>query len=151
MKRLLALVALSVAVAGCASTQPASVKGGECRVFERPRYSVLGRTSYDQQWIDGNVEAGVAACRWPRPEPRPERLDAQAGLPAPVVVRPATRTEKIKRLFRRKPAAPAKKVDRLAVPDVPPPAPAPVAATPPAPAAPPRSDIDELLDPRPRR
>jgi hypothetical protein len=41
-------------------------------VFERPEYAVLGQTRYDQNWIDSNTEAGVAACGWQRPKPRPQ-------------------------------------------------------------------------------
>jgi hypothetical protein len=44
-------------------------------VFERPAYVVLGQTRYDQNWIDSNTEAGVAACGWQRPQPRPPELN----------------------------------------------------------------------------
>jgi hypothetical protein len=46
----------------CGTLRPACVGGGECRVFEHPEYAVLGKTRYDQNWIDSNTEAGVAAC-----------------------------------------------------------------------------------------
>ena len=38
---------------------------------------IAGRTSYDQDWIDGNVEAGVGGCGWKRPAARPPGLDAR--------------------------------------------------------------------------
>jgi hypothetical protein len=80
----IAALFLTVALAGCAGTKlPASVKGGECRVFEPPKYAIAGRTSYDQDWIDGNVEAGVGGCGWKRPAPRPPGLDAKTNKPAP--------------------------------------------------------------------
>jgi hypothetical protein len=64
-------------MAACGTLRPASVGGGECRVFERPEYAVLGQTRYDQNWIDSNTEAGVAACGWQRPKPRPQRPSKQ--------------------------------------------------------------------------
>ena len=72
--RLAPIGALALTVTACGTLRPASVGGGECRVFERPEYAVLGRTRYDQNWIDSNTEAGVAACGWQRPKPRPERF-----------------------------------------------------------------------------
>jgi hypothetical protein len=44
--------------------------------MERPPHVILGKTQTDQDWIDGEVEAGVAACGFPRPGPRPASLDA---------------------------------------------------------------------------
>ena len=72
LRSVLALASLSVVLAGCAGNNlPASVLGGECKIFERPPYVVLGKNTYDQDWIDGTVEAGVASCGWKRPQPRP--------------------------------------------------------------------------------
>ena len=71
--------ALALTVAACGTLRPASVGGGECRVFERPDYAVLGQTRYDQNWIDSNTEAGVAACGWQRPKPRPQALGRPPG------------------------------------------------------------------------
>jgi hypothetical protein len=48
-------------------------------VFERPEYAVLGQTRYDQNWVDSNTEAGVAACGWQRPKPRPQVLGRPPG------------------------------------------------------------------------
>ena len=70
--RLAPIGVLALTVAACGTLRPASVGGGECRVFERPEYAVLGQTRYDQNWIDSNTEAGVAACGWRRPKPRPQ-------------------------------------------------------------------------------
>lgn len=66
---------LPLLLAGCASGGPGSVRGGECRVFERPEFVVLGKRRYDQNWIDSNIEGGVGACGWQRPKPRPPILD----------------------------------------------------------------------------
>lgn len=63
-------------LAGCMTTGPSSVKGGECRIFERPEYAVRGKTRYDQDWVDGNIEAGVGGCGWRRPKTRPASFDA---------------------------------------------------------------------------
>jgi hypothetical protein len=66
--------ALALTVTACGTLRPASVGGGECQVFEQPEYAVLGQSRYDQNWIDSNTEAGVAACGWQRPKPRPQVL-----------------------------------------------------------------------------
>lgn len=49
---------------------------GAKAAFEAPPYAVKGKTSYDQRWIDGQVESGVAAYGWTRPKPRPPEMDA---------------------------------------------------------------------------
>jgi len=46
-----------------------------CEAFTRPEYVVKGKTTYDQRWADGTTEAGVGACGWERPKPRPPELD----------------------------------------------------------------------------
>ncbi|ODM71665.1 hypothetical protein [Bradyrhizobium elkanii] len=79
----LTLAAMSTLFGGCdLHTMPHSVENGECKAFDdtRPPYVVLGKTQYDQDVMDSVVETGVAACKWPRPEPRPASIDAQ---PAP--------------------------------------------------------------------
>ena len=70
--RLAPIGALALTVTVCGMLRRASVGGGECRVFERPEYVVLAQTPYDQNWIDSNTEAGVAACGWQRPKSRPQ-------------------------------------------------------------------------------
>lgn len=75
MGRAISLVAC-LALAGCASggnLKIATIEGA-CEVFEPPKYAVKGVTRYDQRWIDGNTEAGIGACRWPRPQARPAEL-----------------------------------------------------------------------------
>jgi hypothetical protein len=62
------LVAAAFALAACATPRPASVVGGECRVFEQPNHPVKGKTKRDQAWIDDTVESGIAACGWNRPK-----------------------------------------------------------------------------------
>lgn len=66
---------------GCASNLPASVAGGECRVFQAPDYAIRGKTQVDQNWIDDNTEAGIAACKWQRPKRRPEPAAKVAAAP----------------------------------------------------------------------
>lgn len=48
---------------------------------------MLGQTRYDQGWIDGNVEAGVAACRWQRPAARPESFQQQKTVAAKIIAK----------------------------------------------------------------
>lgn len=82
------LVASGIPLAGCVTnggfgtfTGP---QGGVCDAFPRPQYQVLGKTDFDQQWADRVTEAGVAGCKWERPELRPAILDAPvAAVPAP--------------------------------------------------------------------
>jgi hypothetical protein len=85
--RLAPVGVLALTVTACGTLRPASVGGGECRVFERPKYAVLGQTRYDQNWIDSNTEAGVAACGWQRPKPRPQGLDGPPGTKHPAAAR----------------------------------------------------------------
>src|SRR5690349_20819745 len=66
------VAALGTLMAGCASSNlPASVKGGECYIFQAPDYAIRGKRQVDQNWIDDNTEAGIAACNWHRPKKRP--------------------------------------------------------------------------------
>ncbi|UPJ31594.1 hypothetical protein [Bradyrhizobium sp. CW1] len=138
---------LMLLLAGCASKGPASIAGGECRIFERPQYEVRGKRDYDQDWIDSQVEGGVGGCHWKRPAARPASIDAAPGhkaAPAPVKRKSFVRRIRDRVLPPKVeiPAAPA------AI------APAPAAASEPAPAAappaprPPRSAIEKLLQPR---
>ncbi|WP_375414609.1 hypothetical protein [uncultured Bradyrhizobium sp.] len=126
-------------LAGCQTTGPASVKGGECRIFERPEYAIRGKRQYDQDWIDGNIEAGVGGCGWKRPKARPASFDAAPGQKVVALVKKRSVIRRIK--------------DRVVAPFTAPVA--PVVATPPPPAAsspstppaPPRDAVDELLHP----
>lgn len=71
------MAALGTLLAGCASNQTfATLTQGACEAFPRPTYQVMGKTHYDQEWIDVTVEAGVAGCKWMRPEARPAAFDA---------------------------------------------------------------------------
>lgn len=64
----LSLIGLSVLVGGCATTSvPASVAGGECKVFHDPGFAVRGRTLRDNQWIGRTQETGIRVCNWKRP------------------------------------------------------------------------------------
>jgi hypothetical protein len=126
-------------VTACGTLRPASVGGGECRVFEHPEYAVLGQTRYDQSWIDSNTEAGVAACGWQRPKPRPQALGRPPG--AKHYARPKKKRPgligRIKRTVT--PSASA----QASAPAV---MPMPEPSVPAAPAAP-RDPVDELLEP----
>jgi hypothetical protein len=67
MFRLLPAVCLSLLLAACQSTGPASV-AGECRIFSDPGFAVRGEHPVDSRWISRTQEAGIAACGWPRPQ-----------------------------------------------------------------------------------
>lgn len=133
--RLVILVVTAAMLGGCMQTLSGSIAGGESKVFERPPYVVLGKTRYDQGWIDSQVEGGVAAFGWKRPAPRPAALDAPAGRKAATPA-PAKKRGLVKRIK-----------DRVAAPFTHPVA--PILETPAAPVAPtpvkPRDPVDELL------
>lgn len=63
-------------VAACATTDIGSIVGGECRLVKSPQYQVIGRTNYDQVWINETTEAIISGCGQPRPMVRPASLDA---------------------------------------------------------------------------
>lgn len=147
MIKIISIVLLASLLAGCAARGPASIAGGECRIFEAPKYEVRGQRDYDQDWIDSQVEGGVGGCKWKRPAPRPAELEA-APAPQPAVAKPAKRRGIVQRIRDR--VLPAKDWPAAAAPIVPTPAPAVAASAPdPAPAPrPPRSAIERLLYPR---
>ncbi len=136
MTRILIILVAASMLGGCAAKGPASIAGGECKIFERPEYAVRGAKPYDQDWIDSQVEGGVGGCGWKRPAARPASIDGSSSLrhpPAPVKKRGLV--QRVKDRF-----APAK-------PDpVPHLAPAPESVKP-EPAPQPRNRVDELLRP----
>jgi hypothetical protein len=134
-----AIGALALTVTACGTLRPASVGGGECRVFERPEYAVFGQTRYDQNWIDSNTEAGVAACRWQRPKPRPQVLGRPPG--AKHRTPPKQKPGLIGRIKRT--IAPSANAQSPPPATIPTPEPSPI----PAPTATPRDPVDELLEP----
>ncbi|MDX3971183.1 MAG: hypothetical protein QHD01_31945 [Bradyrhizobium sp.] len=142
MIKMIPIALLAAVLAGCASRGPASIAGGECRIFEAPQYEVRGKRQYDQDWIDSQVEGGVGGCRWKRPQPRPASIDA-APAPRTASAKPAKRRGIVARIRDR--VMPAREWPAAA----PPIAPAPVVMPPsPAPPPPPRSAIERLLEPR---
>ncbi len=64
---LVTCVVLFAALSGCASIGPASVEGGECRVFRDPGFAVRGKRLKDAQWIGRTQEVGINVCKWKRP------------------------------------------------------------------------------------
>lgn len=67
MRQLALLIILGVLLGGCASLGPASVRGGECKVFHDPGFAVRGARLKDAQWIGRTQETGIRVCRWRRP------------------------------------------------------------------------------------
>lgn len=65
--RFLVVAALAVFVGGCAGKGPASVQGGECKVFTDPGFAVQGKRLKDKQWIGETQEKGIDVCGWKRP------------------------------------------------------------------------------------
>lgn len=70
------IIALALPLGGCPSATRGSVAGGDCKIGHTPKYAVKGATSYDQEWIDDEIESLVRGCRQPRPLARPASLDA---------------------------------------------------------------------------
>ena len=61
------IVVLALLLSGCASIGPASVAGGECKVFHDPGFAVRGKRLQDAQWIGRTQETGIQVCKWRRP------------------------------------------------------------------------------------
>lgn len=145
--RLLVLCFSALMLSGCVTTGPASIKGGECRIFERPQYAVRGLRQYDQDWIDSQVEGGVGGCRWKRPAARPPSFDAVQGQRAKA---PPVKKRGFMRRIKDRVVHPfTKRVAPIEETPLPPVvvAPTPAAPQPPAPPPKPRDPVDELLQP----
>lgn len=92
-------------LAACGKVGPASVEGGDCRIFKAEIASACGLTQDDQRIIDENAEAGIAACRWERPLPktptceelRAEIAELRNRNPAPVAKTPPKQKGYIRR------------------------------------------------------
>jgi hypothetical protein len=140
-----AIVAAAALMLGaCQHTGVGSVRGGECKIFERPQYVVLGKRPYDQDWIDSQVEGGVGGCGWQRPKPRPASLDAVPGQKA-AAAKPVKKPGLIKRVKDRvwkSKAEPVIELPAIITQGPPDPPPIPHAAPPPT-----REAVDELLQP----
>lgn len=66
-----------MALAACGTPPPASVAGGECKVFSDELARACGLTDADQLVIDAGAEAGFRACpNWQRPAPRHPTCEA---------------------------------------------------------------------------
>lgn len=115
-----------------------------CEAFQRPPYAIKGATPYDQRWADGNTEAGIGACGWPRPEARPPSLDAP---------RPAAQQKAAPKQTPPAKVSLRQRVKRFVAPAaVAAPAPEPpvtIVRTTPVPLPPP-DPLDELIGPRTR-
>lgn len=114
----IALAAAGMLLAGCASDKKdfssmTGAKGdgnaGACAAFDRPAFRVLGKTDYDQQWVDKQTEAGVAGCGWERPSERPPEWDKPLSGPVKAVEPPAAKKpgvwSRVKSKFKKKPQA----------------------------------------------
>lgn len=143
--RLSVIMLLAPALAGCDMQTFKSSVAGTCPAFEAPAYVVKGQRQYDQDWIDGNVEAGIGACNWARPQPRPAAIEAGANIARAAPVKP-------RGMLKRAAARVKKSIwpAPSAVPSAPLPEPEPepaAAPEPPAPPPKPRDPVDELLQP----
>jgi hypothetical protein len=58
---------LGMLLMGCAGSMPASILGGECRVFTDPKFAVRGLRLKDNRWISRTQEKGIRVCGWRRP------------------------------------------------------------------------------------
>ena len=75
-------VALGTLLQGCATDNVGTLDAGAA--LPRAQYQILGKTKYDQAWVDKTIEGEVAGFHFARPLKRPASLDA-----AKVVVMPA--------------------------------------------------------------
>lgn len=65
--RFVILIGVGFTLSGCAGIGPASVMGGECKVFDDPGFAVQGKRLKDSRWIGRTQEKGIQICRWKRP------------------------------------------------------------------------------------
>lgn len=116
------MVALGIPLAACANGKFVTLSAAG-QDFPQADYQILGKTKYDQTWIDKTIESEIAGFGFSRPSKRPASLDQ-----ATVVVQPATATKPsvisaIKKKFK-KPAPVATPLPQPK-PEVVPPAPPP--------------------------
>lgn len=155
------ILAVALFLGGCASHRgPGSIAGGECKIFEAPKYAVQGKTQYDQDWVDSTIEGGVGGCHWKRPAQRPAELE-RPGVQVKAAPKPAAKRHswftrvktKVVSTFHRKPSeapssAPAFPDTQVApIVQVPAPEIKEQAPQQPTVAPAPRSRIDQLLHP----
>ena len=62
------IIVLGLLLSACADHIPASVEGGECKVFDDPGFAVRGKRLKDSQWIGRQQEKGLKVCGWKRPK-----------------------------------------------------------------------------------
>ncbi len=67
LTKIMLLLIVGFMFSGCASIGPASVAGGECKIFRDPGFAVRGKRLKDSQWIGKTQETGINVCRWKRP------------------------------------------------------------------------------------
>jgi hypothetical protein len=65
--KIVLVLAAMLFLTGCAGVGPASISGGECRVFKDPGFAVQGKRLKDKQWIGRTQEVGIDVCGWKRP------------------------------------------------------------------------------------
>ena len=82
-------LAIGTLLAGCATDNVGTIDAGAA--LPRANYQVLGKTKYDQTWIDKTIEGEVAGFGFSRPLKRPASLDA-APAAHTVVVTPSKST-----------------------------------------------------------
>lgn len=92
--------ALGIPLAGCASSQFATLKTAG-QDFPQAEFQVLGKTKYDQIWIDKTIEAEVAGFGFKRPARRPPGLDSATIVVQPVSVEKPSLITAIKKKLRR--------------------------------------------------
>ena len=80
--------ALGTPLLGCAANNVGSLDAGAA--LPRATYQVLGKTKYDQTWIDKTIEGEVKGFGFKRPLKRPASFDA-APAQHKVIVTPATK------------------------------------------------------------
>ena len=86
------LAASGALLTACAANNFASLEGAG-KAFPRAQYQVLGKTKYDQTWIDKTTEAEVVGFGFKRPLRRPASFDAASHTVVVTPAKPATITQ----------------------------------------------------------
>lgn len=109
MRQIALLIAFMSAalLAGCGDHPAVTVNDGECKAFRRAAVETCGLTEADQDVIDEQIERGVSACKWKRPQPRtPSCADLRKEISElrkekPPAAKPVVKKSLLDRVLRR--------------------------------------------------
>lgn len=96
------MAALGILLAGCANGKFVTLEAAG-KSFPQAEYQVLGKTRYDQTWIDKTIEAEVAGFGFERPRRRPANLSGSVVVVTPATAEKPTIIRAVMSRFKKKP------------------------------------------------